>query len=35
MNDNEPMSVSDIQNIAKVGASVINSLISKNVLMPV
>ncbi|MCR4918067.1 MAG: primosomal protein N' [Alphaproteobacteria bacterium] len=34
VNDNEPMSVSDIQNIAKVSASVVKSMIAKNVLVP-
>lgn len=34
MNDNEPMSVSDIQNISKVGAGVVKTMIAKNVLLP-
>lgn len=33
-NDNEPMSVSDIQNIAHVSASVIKTMISRGVLIP-
>ncbi len=34
LNENEPMSVSDIQNIARVGTSVIKTMISRNMLTP-
>ncbi len=35
LNDNEPMSISDIQNIARVGLSVVKTMISHNMLVPV
>ena len=35
MNDNEPMSVNDIQNIAHVGASVVKTMIARGMLNPV
>lgn len=35
LNDNEPMSVTDIQNIARVGASVVKTMIARGMLCPV
>lgn len=35
INDNEPMSISDIQNIAHVGLSVVKTMIARNMLKPV
>ena len=34
MNDNEPMSVSDVQNISRVGPSVIKTMIARGMLVP-
>ena len=34
MNDNEPMSVSDVQNISRVGSSVIKTMIARRMLVP-
>ncbi|MBP5485365.1 MAG: primosomal protein N' [Alphaproteobacteria bacterium] len=35
INNNEPMSASDIQNIARVGYSVVKTMIARNILIPV
>ncbi len=35
MNDNEPMSITDIQNIAHVGASVVRTMVARGMLNPV